>query len=62
MTPGHLAVLVLAAIGFCEALKWFALFAFWASGTVAWRAWAWIWFAAFALTIAGLLVVLVGAE
>ena len=33
MTPGHLAVLVLAAIGFCEALKWFARFAFWVSGT-----------------------------
>ena len=33
MTFGHLVVLLLAAIGFCEVVKWAALAAFWLSGT-----------------------------
>jgi hypothetical protein len=33
MMPGHFAVLVLAAIGAAKAVQWFALFAFWVSGT-----------------------------
>ena len=33
MTPGHLAVLILAAIGTATVIKWAALAAFWLSGT-----------------------------